>query len=342
MPTAVYHGRSRGTTIPETARPSVRSRRLGWPAVLSLLAAAMPLISCGGDPNRIALVPKGTHHIFWEKVREGAAHAGKEFGYEIEWVAPVSEADTQRQIDIVNALADRELAGIALAPIDEHALVPAVRKASANGIPVAIFDSAVDTGDIVSYVATDNSAAGRLAARRMGKVLQGTGNVAVVSFMPGSAATTEREQAFQDELQLLFPDIHFVAFQYGMADQAKAESAATRILEKHADLAGIFADNESSSIGVLRALKQHADRRVEFVGFDLSEELVEGLQSGTVDSLIVQNPFRMGYETVKSLARKAAGLEPAPYVDSGARLVLPSDVDSLELGGLSRPAGVGN
>lgn len=308
-----------------------RRGRCAARALLTLCVLSIALAACGRTHPVVGVVPKGSHHLFWQTVHAGAAKAGLEFGLEIEWQAPESEANLERQVDIVSSMINRRLSGIALAPIDKKALVPVVKRAAARGIPVAIFDSGLESEDFVSYVATDNAGAGRLAARRMGKVLNGNGTVAIVSFMPGSAATIEREQAFQDELRLLFPAIRVVAFQYGMADWSKAELATESILEAHPKLLGIFADNESSSIGAMRALKKRGAQQVKLVAFDCSDELVAALKAGHVDSLVVQDPFRMGYETVRGLAQKLAGRQPRTFVDSGVRLVVAEDLESPDV-----------
>jgi ribose transport system substrate-binding protein len=103
------------------------------------------------------VVPKGAVQVFWQSVHAGARKASVEAGADISWNAPSHESDRSRQIAIVDAMINRRLSGIALAPIDRAALSGVVDRASEAGIPVVIFDSAVDTPNIVSYVATDNT-----------------------------------------------------------------------------------------------------------------------------------------------------------------------------------------
>src|SRR5207302_3429496 len=121
--------------------------------------------------------PKGASHIFWQTVHAGAIKAAGEFGCTVDWNAPPLEIDASRQIEIVESMINRHVAGIALAPVDRQALVGVVERAAREGIPVAIFDSAIDTTRIVSYVATDNTEGGRMAARRLGEILDGKGKV---------------------------------------------------------------------------------------------------------------------------------------------------------------------
>ncbi len=299
-----------------------------WAAVL---LAAAALAGCRQKTKRVVgLVPKGANHVFWQTVHAGGVKAAREFGLEIEWNAPTLEIDSSRQIEIVESMINRRLDGFALAPVDKRALVGVVERAAGLGIPVAIFDSGIDTERRISYVATNNVEGGRMAARRLGQVLGGRGKVGIVGFMPGSASTMEREDGFQDEIRK-FPGIRVVALQFGMADRAKAMAAAENMLTAHPDLAGLFADNESSSIGAVQALKSRGNRKTRLVAFDASDQLIADLREGWIDSLVVQNPFRMGYEAVRAVGLKLNGQPPPALVDSGATLVLREELETPEI-----------
>lgn len=293
-----------------------------------LLAVLFALAGCRHQSKHVVgLVPKGANHIFWQTVHAGGIKAAREFGFELEWSAPTLEIDSSRQIEIVESMINRRLAGIALAPVDRRALVGVVERAARQGIPVAIFDSAIDTGQRISYVATDNTEGGRMAARRLGEVLGGKGKIGIIGFMVGSASTMEREDGFQDEMRRRFPGIGVVGLQFGMADRAKAMAVTENMLTAHPDLAGLFADNESSSSGAVQALKSRSAKNVKLVAFDASEQLVADLRAGWIDALVVQNPFRMGYEAVRAIGLKLAGQTPPAKIDSGATLVLRDDLD---------------
>src|SRR5436190_4747917 len=193
---------------------------------LALLAAVVILTSCRSEVRPvIGVVPKGANHIFWQTVHAGALKAAKEMNVEVEWNAPTLEIDSSRQIAIVESMVNRRLAGIALAPVDKKALVGVVERAAAAGIPVAIFDSDIDTDKRLTYVATDNREGGRIAARKLGELLLGEGEDAIISFRRGSAATMEREEGFRQQIAKEFPRIKIVQTAYGMADRAKARAA---------------------------------------------------------------------------------------------------------------------
>ena len=284
----------------------------------------------------VGVVPKGANHIFWQTVHAGAIKAAREYNLEVEWNAPTIEIDASRQIAIVDSMINRGLAGIAVAPVDRRGLVNVVERAHTAGIPVAIFDSDIDTDKRLIYVATNNREGGRIAARELAHLLEERGKVAVIGFMPGSASTMEREEGFQEELKK-FPKMRMVQLAFGMADRAKALAATENILTAHPDLDGLFADNESSSVGAVMALKARGTTRIRTVIFDSNEQLIGDLHDNVINALIVQDPFRMGYESVKAIGMKLQGETPPRYIDSGVTKVTRADLEKPDIVQLLNP-----
>src|SRR5579872_1934546 len=213
------------------------------------------LSGCNRDHKRIiAVIPKGNSDLFWQSVHAGAVKAGRETGVDVLWNGPASEADYTIQIQIVDAMINRRVDAIALAPTDRQALVTVVDRAAGRNVPVVIFDSAIDTQNFVSQVATDNYKAGQLAGGRMGKILDGKGKVVIVAVKPGAASTEAREKGFEDAIGQKFPGIQILDKRYGMAMVAQAMTVTENMLAGHSDLDGIFASNESSSIGAAQAM----------------------------------------------------------------------------------------
>jgi ribose transport system substrate-binding protein len=301
-------------------------------AAFILIFLALSLGGCRRDARQVVgVVPKGASHLFWQTVHAGAIKAGQEFGFEIEWNAPAREVDTARQIEIVESMVNRRLAGIVLAPVDKKALVHIVERAAREGVPVSIFDSAIDTDRYISYVATNNEEGGRMAAGRMAEILGGKGKVGVIGFMPGSASTMEREFGFDDEIKAKYPGIKVVGVQFGMSDRAKSMAVTENLLAAHPDLAGVFADNESSSAGAVQALKSRGAKHVKLVAFDTSEQLLADMKAGWIDSFVVQNPFKMGYESTRAVGLHLRGEAPPRVVDSGAALIRSEDAGKPEV-----------
>lgn len=267
---------------------------------LALSAASAAAAGCGRNHKRvIAVIPKGSAHLFWQSVHAGANKCARENNAEISWSGPATEVDYTSQLQIIDAMINRRVDAIALAPIDKKAMVSAVERAAKAKIPVIIFDSGIDTEQFVSMVATDNFHGGELAADRIAKILDGEGEVAMVKVQPGSASTMEREDGFEQRVAKVYPDIKIVDARYGMADFAKSLAVTENMLTAHPNLEAIFASNESSTVGAVQALKQRKSQ-VKLVGFDSSTALIEDLKAGMIDSLVIQDPFRMGYDSVKA------------------------------------------
>jgi ribose transport system substrate-binding protein len=258
------------------------------------------LAGCHRETRRvIAVIPKGNVTQYWQSVHAGAVKAARELNVDIAWNGTASETDYSGQLQILDAMINRQVDALTFAPIDRKAMVGAVERAAREKIPVIIFDSAIDTDHFVSQVATDNYHAGEVAADRVGELLHGKGSVAMVKAVPGGVSTMAREAGFTHRLAASFPGIQVVAEQFGWADYAKSLAATENILTAHPDLNAIFASNESSTVGAARALEGRRTG-VKLVGFDWTPVLENDLREGVVDSLVVQDPFRMGYETVKS------------------------------------------
>ena len=309
------------------------------PIIILLVVIAVVFIGIGisrkgkqGSRRQIAVIPKGITHIFWESIRSGAEKAGQEAGVKIFWNGPEREGNREMQIQIIEDFITQKVSGFVLAPIDNKALVPSVEKIYARGIPCVIIDSGIDTDKYVSFVATDNYKGGVIAAKRMGEILNGRGKIVVVKYAPGSASTMQREEGFINTIAKEFPEIEIVDTKYGMDTVETALQAAEDLLTKNAELDGLFACNESTSVGALRALQsQGRAGKMKMIGFDAGGLLLEGVRSGGVDSLVVQNPYKMGYEGVRALIATLDGQKVQRRVDTGVTLVTKENLETPEM-----------
>jgi ribose transport system substrate-binding protein len=280
----------------------------------------------------IGVVSKGQAHQFWQAIHAGAVSASRDYGVDILWNGPADETDISRQIQIVESMVARHVDGLAVAPAESKALVQPVEAAVKLGIPVTIYDSGLDATDYMSFVATNNYEAGEMAARKLGTLLNGKGKVIAINHMPGSASSMAREKAFAATLEKEFPGVHIVGSQYGMSDRAKVLAAAENLLTAHPDIDGVFASAESSSVGAALALKaRKLAGKVRFVAFDSSPDLVQDLQDGTIDALVAQDPFKIGYKAVQLLAEKLRGGDPPKKVDLSAIVITRPDLSKPEI-----------
>ena len=297
----------------------------------AVFIALLALVACNRDTRkRIAVVPKGQAHLFWQSIHAGAVSAARETGVDIIWNGPPLETDFSGQIQIVEAMITQHVDAICLAPTDKTALISVVERANREGIPVVILDSPVDTQNFVAQVATDNYQAGAMAAARMGKILNGKGKIAEVAVEPGSASTMAREQGFEDTIKKDFPGIQIADKRYGWSDRAKSLAVTENMLTAHNDLSALFASNESSTVGAAQAVKGR-NAKLKLVGFDSSPGLLDDLKSGVVDSLVVQDPFRMGHDAVTAAVQKLKGAIPQKIQNLPPRVVTRENVDDPDV-----------
>lgn len=321
---------------------AARARRFLATALVAAGAA------CGGAEKAgsltIAVIPKGTSHVFWQSIHAGAERAAKELGVAVVWRGPIREDDRDAQVSEVESATGRGVSGIVLAPLDETALVGPVTSAMKSRIPVVIIDSGLKGDDYVSFVATDNLEGGRLGGQHLAKLLGGKGKVVLLRLAEGSESTERREDGFLDAMQA-HPGIEVASSnQYGGVDVEGAYKKGEALLSrfKGADgrlsIDGIFCPNESTTFAMLRVLQDNGwAGKVRFVGFDASNNLVKGLRDGFIDGLVLQDPVRMGYLGVKTLVAHLKGDKVERRIDTGVHLITPAVMDQPEMKELLQP-----
>jgi ribose transport system substrate-binding protein len=275
-------------------------------------------------------------------VHAGAEKAGKELGVEIAWQGPMKEDDLKQQIDIVQSFVAQGVSGIVLAPLNDKALQKPVTDAKNSGIPTVIFDSDLQGSDHVSFVATDNFEAGRIAGDALAKFLGDKGNVVVLRYQEGSASTANRENGFLDAIKAHTGITVTSENQYAGAtvETARAKSESLLAAQKAGDgqVQGVFCPNESTTFGMLLALRGAGlAGKLKFVGFDSSDKLVEAVGTGEIDGLVLQDPFKMGYLAVKTMVESLQGKSVDKRIDTGAKLFTKGNMDSPEMKELLAP-----
>jgi ribose transport system substrate-binding protein len=286
---------------------------------------ALALVPFATAAEKIAVIPKGTTHSFWKSVEAGARKAGEELGVEIIWKGPLKEDDRAQQIQVVQQFVSSGVTAIVLAPLDDSALRAPVKSAMDRHIPVVIFDSALKgeaPQDFLSLVATNNRRGGELGGEELARLLGGKGKVVLLRYAEGSASTMEREAGFLDVMKR-HPEITVtVDNRYGGSTISSAQDAAMNLIDKLREADGIFCPNESTTQGMLLALRQtRLVGQKKFVGFDTSPFLLQALEKGEVLALVAQNPTRMGYLGVATAVKHLRGEKIEPLIDTGCVLV---------------------
>jgi ribose transport system substrate-binding protein len=314
--------------------------------ILALLLLCVAGCNRAADTGKltIAVIPKGTSHVFWQSIHAGAEKAAQELGVGIVWRGPLREDDRDSQVSEVEGFITRGISGIVLAPLDESALVGPVADAKRSNIPVVVIDSGLKGSDYVSFVATDNRKGGRMAGDHLASLLHGTGSVVMLRYAEGSESTVQREEGFLEAIAA-HPGITVVsANQYGGADVEGAYKKSESLLSRYKQgdgtfsVNGIFCPNESTTLAMMRVLDDNGlAGKVRFVGFDASDTLVKGLADGHIDGLVLQDPVNMGYLGVKSIVTHIRGGAVERRIDTGVRLVTRDRMNDPDMKELLHP-----
>ena len=270
----------------------------------SLVLAAVLLLGGAGhaladDSKTIVFIPKSTSATFYLFLVKGAQDKAKELGYTIDYLGPATEADVAAQVDFVRTIVKRKPAGILLAALDSKALIPPVEEAMKAGVPVVMVDSGIDGDAPVASILTDQVKGGLMAGDAMAKLLNGKGLVADHGIQAGSVSAG-RSKGFQEAVAK-HPGMKALPTKWTDADTTKSMNISSDELTAHPDLAGIF-NACAASAGDAEAVKSKGLKgKVKIVAFDPSPEILPLFDEGTIQALIAQDPYQMGYQGVAAI-----------------------------------------
>lgn len=307
------------------------NRRTLISGALAATILASSSMALAQDKLYIPLVSKGFQHQFWQAVKAGADQAATEFDVEITFEGPDTEAQVDRQIDMLSAVMAKNPAAIGFAALDSQAAIPLLKEAAGKGIPIIAFDSGVDSDIPVTTATTDNVAAAALAADKMAEQIGGKGKVAVIAHDQTSRTGIDRRDGFVNRIESNYPDIEIVTIQYGAGDQLQSTEIAKSILTANPDLAGMFGTNEGSAIGVVNGVNESGRKDVVIIGYDSGKAQKDAIRSGLMAGAITQNPVGIGYETVKAAVMATKGETMPKIIDTGFFYYDKNNIDDKEI-----------
>src|SRR5690349_17059785 len=325
-----------------------RSYRAFAPLMVVFLALLVVACGGGGSPSttasgpkqlKIIAVPKSLASSYWTIVENGIkCYASKVPNVSIVWDGVPTDQQLDGQISLLQNYISQKPDGILYAAIDAKALAPINQQAKNAGVPIYNFDSGTTPQDIPLF-STSNTAAAAKAADEMGTLLNGTGKIAILEFVPGSATNDQRVDGFKQELASKYPNIQIVADQVDDSAADKALSITQNILSAHPDLNGIYAANQPGGEGAAQALSAaHQAGKVHLISFDASDPLISALQAGTADALVVQNPFKMGFDSAKAMVAQIRNGTKATNEDTGVTIVTKANFSDPATQGLLNPS----
>ena len=314
----------------------------------------------------ISIIGRFSGDSYWKEVEEGAKKAvadlNSALGYKgndkikLSYSSPENKDDVNEQVNLLDEELARYPVAIGIAAIDTTACTIQFDLASENGIPIITFDSGSDYQNVGAHISTDNLAATKTAATQLASAIEEAGEVAVFVQDSISITAKQRLQGFVDTIAIDFPNISVVSVYHLdelktmqqtiateknaslaegeeplVAEDISQEDVVTYILEKNPNLKGIYTTNLDTTQLVGGVLKKLERVDLKFVGFDGGEEQMKLLKDGTLNGVVVQNPYAMGYAAVVAAARVALGLGNESFVNSGYTWVTPENMKTKEI-----------
>jgi ribose transport system substrate-binding protein len=290
---------------------------------------------------RIDVIVKATDSSFWQSMFAGAQKAGEDLGVEVGRFGPTSETDVNEQVQLVENSVSRGVNAIVLAANSETALNKAIDRARAAGIKVITVDGTVSTKN-EAFIGTNNLRAGEQAGQRLCQLIaqQGktSGRVLLENAVAGVQALGDRAKGFRQGLATNCPQITVWEERFNNNDIATAANQANDALGAVPDLVGIFAANNMSGNGVARAIKDTGRAAtLPVVAFDSDPQENAALADGSIDALVVQNPYFFGYQGVVEAIAVVTGAKMPVNLDPGAVLADQSNMNEPAVKDLLNP-----
>ena len=322
--------------------------KLGRRAVLGLSTIALAAGMLGSSVSMaqdvtIPIIVKDTTSFYWQIVLAGARQAGKDLSVNVPELGAQAETDINGQISILENAVSGSPAAIVIAPTERTALGAPITEAAAS-VPIVGIDSSAESDAFSSFLTTDNVQGGRIAADGLAAAIEAAtgkveGEVALITNSPNAGSLEERKKGFVEQLAAKYPGLKLVADKYADGQAATGLNITTDLLTANPNLVGIFASNLIQAQGAGQAIAENnAKDRVSLVGFDSDDKLVGFLRDGTIDALVVQDPYRMGYDGIKTALAVSRGETVEEFVDTGANLITSANMDDERSQALLNPA----
>ena len=273
------------------------------------------------------MVPKAVHP-YYEPCYEGFKAAAEKYGVDVEFEAP-QQQQLGMQVKVIEDLIARGVDGIALSALDDAGLVTVVDEAMEAGVKVLTFDAEAPSTRALSYIGTDNGAAGYEGGKKMIELLGGSGKVALLQATLGAVNLNRRTEEFKRAIEELAPDMEVVAVEEFEGDYAKAVNKVEALLETYPDLKAFFGISAYGAPAAATVIKEQGKVGQVFVaGFDDLKDTLDGIRDGSIAFCLVQKTFKMGWLSVERLLDAVEEKEIPKNIDTGILVVDKSNVDT--------------
>jgi ribose transport system substrate-binding protein len=290
----------------------------------------------------ISIIVKDKTSVYWQAVLAGARKAGQDLGVNVTELGAQSASDVAGQISILEKAVASNPAAIIIAPAQFTPLGKAI-DAAAKKVKLIGIDSAADTNALISFLGTDAAQAGRIAADLLADAITKTyadteGDVAIISALPGAASPDQSAKGFREQVAKKYRALNVLPDKVGDAQEASGLSIMKDLTAADRDLRGVFVTNIIMAEGAGQVVyNKSSGDRINYVVFGSDDKLIKFLQDGTIAALIVQDPFRMGYDGVKTALAAAKGEKVSASIDTGANIITKANISSTRSQELLNP-----
>ncbi|NUK29850.1 ribose ABC transporter substrate-binding protein RbsB [Parageobacillus sp. VR-IP] len=267
---------------------------------------------------KIGLSISTLNNPFFVTLKEGAEKAAKKEGVKL--IVVDAQNDSAKQINDIEDLIQQDVDLILVNPTDSSAVTSAIESANSANIPVITVDRSADGGKVVTHIASDNVAGGKMAGEFILEQLKNGGNIVELEGIPGSSAARERGEGFHQVIDKA-SNVKVVAKQAADFDRAKGLSVMENILQSHKDIQAVFAHNDEMALGALEALEARGMKDVIVVGFDATEDAVKAVKEGKMAATVAQKPELIGENAVKTALKVLNGEKVDKFIPIPLELV---------------------
>jgi ribose transport system substrate-binding protein len=290
----------------------------------------------------ISVIVKDTTSPYWQAVLAGARKAGQDLGVNVIELGAQSESDVSGQISILAKAVASNPAAIVIAPAEFAALGKPIDEA-AKKVKIIGIESAADTKAMTSLVATDNVNAGRVAADALAVAITKSsadteGDVVMISSMPGVPSLDQRVKGFKEVVTAKYKALDITAEKVADGKPATVLGIMNDLIANTGDLRGVFVSDPITAQAVSQAVvEKKTNDKINIVGVGSDEKLVKFLRDDVIAGLVVEDPFRMGYDGVKTALAASKGEQVSANIDTGATLVTKANMSSARSQELLKP-----
>jgi ribose transport system substrate-binding protein len=307
----------------------------------AVFATMMPVASFAQDVT-IPIIVKDTTSFYWQIVLAGARAAGKDLGVNVPELGAQSESDINGQITILENAVAGAPAAVVISPTEFKALGKPIDEA-AKAVPIIGIDSGADSKAFVSFLTTDNVQGGRIAADGLAAAIKEAtgkeeGEIAIITSLPGVGSLDQRHEGFVEVIAAKYPGLKVVADKYADGQATTGLNMMTDLITANPNLVGVFASNLIMAQGVGQAIAENKlGDKIKVIGFDSDEKTVGFLKEGVLAGLVVQDPYRMGYDGIKTALAASKKEKVEANVDTGANLVTKANMADPKIDALLNP-----